>query len=117
MEQTLENFIANTAFLVGVILLAAALLMILFPPRGINYLYGYRTSRSMKSQQAWDFAQRYSSVKMLWVSKVLLITGIINVLFIENQEFIVISGVALLILGAGYIFYATEKALKTKFPD
>ncbi|MBY8963335.1 SdpI family protein [Flavobacterium sp. D11R37] len=117
MEQTLENFISNTAFLVGVILLASALLMILFSPRGINYLYGYRTSRSMKSQQAWDFAQRCSSVKMLWVSMVLLITGIINVLFIENQEFIVISGVALLILGAVYIFYATEKALKTKFPD
>lgn len=29
------------------------------PPEDINKLYGYRTRRSMKDQQAWDFAQRY----------------------------------------------------------
>lgn len=46
--------------------LIAPVFMILFgrrflkaPPRGRNGWYGYRTSRSMKSQDAWDFAQRY----------------------------------------------------------
>ena len=28
------------------------------PPRRVNGLYGYRTSRSMKNQQTWDFAHQ-----------------------------------------------------------
>ena len=33
------------------------------PPRQINEFYGYRTTRSRKSQEAWDFAQK-TQVKM-----------------------------------------------------
>ena len=29
------------------------------PPKKVNGFYGYRTSRSMKNQDTWDFAQRY----------------------------------------------------------
>ncbi len=29
------------------------------PPKTVNMAYGYRTSRSMKSQESWDFANRY----------------------------------------------------------
>lgn len=29
------------------------------PPRKINGAYGYRTARSMASQEAWDFAHAY----------------------------------------------------------
>ena len=35
------------------------------PPRTINALYGYRTARSMASQEAWDFAHR--TCGRLWV--------------------------------------------------
>lgn len=28
------------------------------PPRKVNTLFGYRTNRSMKNQETWDFAQR-----------------------------------------------------------
>ncbi len=28
------------------------------PPKRVNWLYGYRTARSMKSQEAWDYAHR-----------------------------------------------------------
>jgi uncharacterized membrane protein len=28
------------------------------PPKRVNWLYGYRTARSMKSQEAWDYANR-----------------------------------------------------------
>ena len=34
------------------------------PPRQINEFYGYRTIRSRKSQEAWDFAQKYSAKMM-----------------------------------------------------
>ena len=35
------------------------------PPRRVNGLYGYRTARSMKSQELWDFAQRLCG-KLWW---------------------------------------------------
>ena len=35
------------------------------PPRRINGSYGYRTTRSMKNQQTWDFAHR--TCGRLWV--------------------------------------------------
>lgn len=35
--------------------------MMLFRPKKINNLYGYRTSSSMKNQEAWDVAQRCSA--------------------------------------------------------
>ena len=36
----------------------------MYPPKQINEFYGYRTTRSRKSQEAWDFAQRYSAKLM-----------------------------------------------------
>ena len=35
------------------------------PPRKINKGFGYRSKRSMKNQDAWDFAQRYMG-KVWW---------------------------------------------------
>ena len=39
------------------------------PPKKVNGFYGYRTSRSMKNQNTWDFAHEYCGrlwVKMGW---------------------------------------------------
>lgn len=30
-----------------------------YPPKEINSIYGYRTKRSSKSKEAWEFAHRY----------------------------------------------------------
>ncbi len=35
------------------------------PPKDINKMKGYRSSRSMRSQEAWDFAQRYAAQLMM----------------------------------------------------
>lgn len=39
-------------------------------PKKINHLHGYRTKESMKSQEAWDFAQNH-------FSKIWLVTGLL----------------------------------------
>lgn len=58
----------------SVVLLLMPLTMIMFgclwkrnPPRKINMLYGYRTERSMKSQETWDFAHKYFGVFWLYI--------------------------------------------------
>jgi uncharacterized membrane protein len=45
----------------ALILLVVGVVFWTYPPKKINGLYGYRTTRSCKSQEAWDFAQRYSA--------------------------------------------------------
>lgn len=42
------------------------------PPKTINSLYGYRTTRSMKSQETWDFAHRYCGQLWFRIGLVLL---------------------------------------------
>ena len=48
-------------FICPLVLVAVAVAFWIWPPKKINMTYGYRTTRSMKSQSAWDFAQKYSA--------------------------------------------------------
>ena len=50
-----------TYYINVLILLVVGIVFWMCPPKKINGLYGYRTARSRKSQEAWDFAQRYSA--------------------------------------------------------
>lgn len=99
-------------FLVGLAFSIAAFITMKFPPKKINGIYGYRTSRSMKSQENWDIAQRYSSRLMLKQGLVVLaIAGLLNVLPLPEEVAAIIS-VALLILSVIVLFVQTEKKLK-----
>ena len=99
-------------FLVGLAFSIAAFITMKFPPKKINGIYGYRTSRSMKSQENWDTAQRYSSRLMLKQGLVMLaIAGLLNVLPLPEEVAAIIS-VALLILSVIVLFVQTEKKLK-----
>ena len=48
----------------ALILTVVGVVFWMYPPKKINEFYGYRTTRSRKSQEAWDFAQRYSAKLM-----------------------------------------------------
>lgn len=48
-------------FICPLALVAVAVAFWIWSPKKINMTYGYRTTRSMKSQSAWDFAQKYSA--------------------------------------------------------
>ena len=99
-------------FLVGLAFSVAAFVTMKFPPKKINGIYGYRTSRSMKSQENWDIAQRYSSRLMLKQGLVMLaIGGMLIALPIPDEVSSVIS-VSLLIISVIVLFVQTEKKLK-----
>jgi len=59
----------NPLFLVPIItapfLILAGFIMLKWPPKKINSLYGYRTKRSMKNQENWDFSQVLSAKKLV----------------------------------------------------
>ena len=99
-------------FLVGLAFSIAAFIIMKFPPKKINGIYGYRTSRSMKSQENWDIAQRYSSQLMLKQGLgMLAIGGLLIALPIPDEVSAVIS-IALLIVSVIVLFVQTEKKLK-----
>ena len=90
------------------------------PPKEINMIYGYRTGRSMKNKDTWDFAHRYFGRIWLWGGIVLLPLSLVVMLFAlgRNQDTVGNVGGALcfvqMIPMIGAIL-PTEIALKKEF--
>lgn len=90
------------------------------PPKGINTIYGYRTSRSMKNQNTWNFAHLYCGKlwwKMGWIMLPLAIMGMLPA--IEKNDKIV-GGMGAVVVAAECIamfmtIFWVERALAKKF--
>ncbi|MBS9766814.1 MAG: SdpI family protein [Flavobacteriaceae bacterium] len=105
----------NICILCGGIFILAGIIMWYFPPKKINNLYGYRTNSSMKSQERWDFAQKYSAKESIKLGALLAIVPLILlVVDIENFAGMWI-GLGLLICVCIILIFRTEKALKQHF--
>lgn len=113
----IENPLANITLFGGLLFVLVGLIMTKFPPKKINYLYGYRTRSSMQNQERWDFAQKFSSVKMIQYGLILSFSCVLA--FTTNfDKFInMLLGLGLLILLVVMLFLTTEKALKSKFDN
>lgn len=103
-------------FIIGIIFLVVGIIMYLFPPKNINSFYGYRTSKSMKNQETWTFAQKYSSVKMIQSSIFLLLISCLGFFITFQSTTQNIIGFGALAIVIVFMFFTTEKAMKTKFP-
>jgi uncharacterized membrane protein len=88
-----------------------------YPPKNINTISGYRTSASMRSQQTWDAANRYSSRIMFIVGIILFILGILSIFITFFQNLHVLVGVGVTILAAFSIFLFTEEYLDKEFDE
>ena len=96
------------------IYIITGLVVLRYPPKKINDFYGYRTSRSKKSQAHWDYAQKESSKYIIQSGYYCLLTCALFILFETGKAGIWIA----IILTTLYPFISviqTEKALKKKF--
>ena len=92
------------------------------PPKKINYIYGYRTTRSMQNQDTWEFAHVYFGSIMRKVSIITiiisLIASIISMNFNDDMKaiimLIVITVQTIVIIAA---IFPVEKALKQTFDE
>jgi len=109
--------------LIGIIFLIAGFIGIKFPPKKINQLYGYRSPSSMKNQQTWDEANRFSNRYLVRLGSILIIIGLLTT-FIFNAAIVPIKSEALLrpmlligtaIASAVILIVATEKHLTKTF--
>lgn len=79
-----------------------------------NKLSGYRTKWSMKSQETWKFAQKYSA-RMMWWSTLFTITiQLFSVFTLENMTSFIVT-VSALTLGLTLCILLTERQLRLRF--
>ena len=90
------------------------------PPKTINWGYGYRTSRSTKSQEAWDFAHQYAGSLWFKWGKWLLILTVVVMLAVIGRDKDLIGNVGSVLCFVQlvpmlYVIAPTEQALKRNF--
>lgn len=109
----------NSLFLIpatsGLIFMLAGFVMLKFPPKKINSLYGYRTSSSMKNQERWNFSQKYSALEMIKLAVILSLTSVIGIIYSPEGELGIFLGLGLMILMVVVLLIRVEKAIKNKF--
>jgi len=91
-------------------------------PKNINLWYGYRTKRSMKNRETWDFAHKH--LGDLWFklgAPLLAVTSVVSLLvFRESTKNITLWCCVILVIQMVIMVtpvYFTEKALKKNFDE
>jgi uncharacterized membrane protein len=110
-----ENPLFIIPFLTGIIFSVAGSIMLRFPPKKINSLYGYRTPSSMKSIERWNFAQEYSSKEIIKLGVILTTCCLFSFLSPFDNFTNMIIGLSLMVVLVIILFWRVEKAIKTKF--
>jgi uncharacterized membrane protein len=59
------------------VLLLLSLIVFFFPPKKINSLYGYRTYRSMKNEDVWNFANQQFNAAFVRYASIGFVAAII----------------------------------------
>lgn len=98
--------------LAGVCFLLAGVCVLIFPPKRINSLYGYRTSNSMKSQSSWDFAQRFSAREIIIWGTVLLVCSLVGLEYGPEGKLGTVIGLGILVVIVVVFIFRTERAIK-----
>lgn len=112
MELHLDSPLFVINCLTGTLMIVVGLISRYFPPQKINSLYGYRTSRSMKNDRNWQFAQVYSTKILMLSSFIYLLIGLIGLAIELNEITATTISIATLVICLGLTIYKTEQALK-----
>ncbi len=100
------------SIVIGFVFFVIGVLFQIFPPRKINSLYGYRTSRSMKNQQSWDFSQNMAAKELIKTGIVLLGISFLLLKFSTVSNEVNFVGLFLVIISIGILFFRVESAIK-----
>lgn len=89
-------------------------------PKKINYTFGYRTNRSMKNQDTWQFAHHYCGRLWKWLGCTLLAVTLLFTVITWNWDDIRFSYACCILLFIQLVIFVgsifpTEKALKKTF--
>ena len=105
-----------------VIMVGFGLVFLKDPPKSINAAYGYRTKRSIRNQDTWDFAHLYFGKLWLVCGLVSIPASLVPFCLVLGKSEDVITITALIVMGLQSIMMVatlilTERALKTHFDE
>ena len=114
-------FMLITDLLVPLIMLIFGRYFTKKAPNEINYLFGYRTPRSMKNEKTWQFAHQTIG-KIWWRAGWLFLLPIIALFFMIKASVDVVGTVGAAICLAQtvaliFTILPVERALKRRFDD
>ncbi len=89
-------------------------------PKEINEVFGYRTSRSMRSKETWEFAHRFCGKIWLISGAALIPISLATMLCVIGKDTAVVGAVGAVLLVLPLVLMAltvivTERALKNTF--
>lgn len=80
-------FMLLTSLLIPAIMIIVGFIFSHKAPDNINYIYGYRTKRSMRNKETWDFAHKYCGKLWRVLGFILLIiTCVVMLFFIKASK-------------------------------
>lgn len=97
----------------GPLMLLLSLLYKKYPPRKINFIYGYRTERSMKNLAAWECANMYSANGLIVVALATMVLQLVFYFLFDSATVLLFAAVFLL-TGLIIVMLLTERELKRK---
>lgn len=113
-------FMTAMTLLVPAIMISVGAWMRKHPPEEINWIIGYRSTRSMKNQDTWDFGNRYGGKVVFRAGWFTLIVSVIVMLLTLFRSDGVISTVSLVLIFCQLIpllsvIPVVERELKKRF--
>ena len=107
---------------VPLIMIFGGLMMYRHPPKKINGVYGYRTSRSMKNMQTWWFAHRCCGRLWQRLGVVLLVLTIAAMAALARSDMQLVGILTVVVLGVQMIalfasIFKVEAELKLNFDE
>ena len=115
-------FMTAMDMLIPLVMLIFGAVFIRRAPKKINYFFGYRTERSMKNKDTWEFAHKYIGKIWLVVGAILLVLSLAVMLFLYGASEAVISLIGtvltfLQLVGIIVPVFPTERALSKGFDN
>ncbi len=108
--------------LMPLMMVGFGLLLMKNPPKKINSVYGYRTRKSVRSQETWDFAHYYFGKLWLVCGLVSIPISLVPICLVLGKSEQVISVAGLIVLGIQTLLLLvtillTERALMKNFDE
>jgi uncharacterized membrane protein len=118
--HSLEHFLLClfiSPALMGSIFLLVGFIFSKYPAKNINYLYGYRSKKSMINEDTWNEANSFSGNLMHKLGLLSVFLGVILCLVITNLMVISFITIAITIIISSLLIILTEKRLNVVFDN
>lgn len=117
MENINQLISGGISVFISFLFFIAGLIQYLLPPKTINHFYGYRSPRSMKNQENWNFAQPMNAKALMYTSIIyltmsLVINLILEYLFPSLDTYYIVPIILVVLTIIGMFFYCEKKLKK-----